>query len=82
MLLGTTTSLISFISGSLAFPLAWVSTILSSYVFKIVEFFSTIPFATIHVPALSATLLVLIYSAGVVVFMKTEKDRNGRRASV
>ena len=65
MFLGFITGLLSFVSGSMAFPVALATQFLLAYVIKTAEFFASLPFASVQIsyfPALFFWITYLIYA--------------------
>ena len=61
MFLGFAVGSFGFISTFLAVPFAFICSLLLSYVLKIIEFFSHLPFATITVKNFPLSLTIIIY---------------------
>lgn len=76
MLFGFLTGAISFISVAVSLPFAFASYALLSYVLKVVEIFSSLPFASISIPYFPAWLMVGVYVAyGVVIYRVNKKSK-------
>ena len=74
MLFGFLTGAISFISVAISLPFAFASYALLSYELKVVEIFSSLPFASISVPYFPAWLMVGVYLAyGIIIHRMTGK---------
>ncbi|RJQ30807.1 ComEC family competence protein [Candidatus Parcubacteria bacterium] len=63
MFMGFGVGILGMISSVLAAPFAWLSYALLQYELWIVEIFSKLPFASVHIPGFSEILLVLSYAA-------------------
>jgi competence protein ComEC len=61
MLFGFLTGVISLFSSILATPFALISSLLLSYILKVIEFFANLPFSSIQTNNFSLSLVVLIY---------------------
>lgn len=61
MLFGFTTSAIGFFSNFLSLPFALMSSLLLSYVLKVIEFFANLPFSSIQLNNFPLSIVVLIY---------------------
>lgn len=70
MLFGFLTGVVGFISSILSLPFAFISYALLTYELKIVEWFSSIPFAAITIPYFPAWLMLLLYG-GLFLWLKT-----------
>jgi len=76
------TMFVSFVTGSLGFvfqtlsiPFGFISFLFLSYIFKIVEFFASLPFASIKISHFPLWLMVLIYVVYGYLFWKWGKKR-------
>lgn len=75
MLFGFLTGAISFIGVALSLPFAFASYAFLSYELKVVEIFSSLPFASISVPYFPAWLMVGVYLAyGIIIHRMTNKN--------
>jgi len=74
MFLGFFTVLLGFISNLLAFPIAFLVSLLLSYVLKIIEIFSHLPFSSININNFSFSLIVLIYLVYFVIIWRAQKS--------
>ena len=63
MLFGFLTGVAGFLSTILSMPFAFISYALLTYELKIVELFSSLPFASVTIPYFPAWLMVLLYAA-------------------
>ncbi len=75
MLFGFLTGAISFISVAISLPFAFASYALLSYELKVVEIFSSLPFASISIPYFPLWLMLAIYLAyGIIIHKMTSKN--------
>lgn len=61
MLFGFLAGIIGFVSSIISLPFGYVAYALLAYELSIIRFFSSLSFASISLPALSGTLVILIY---------------------
>lgn len=61
MLLGFLSGLIGLFSFTLALPFAYMTNLLLSYELKVVDIFSSLPFASIHIKYFSFWMMLLVY---------------------
>ena len=75
MLFGFLTGVISFISVAFSLPFAFASYALLSYELKVVEIFSSLPFASISIPYFPLWLMVGVYLVyGIIIRRMTAKN--------
>ena len=76
MLFGFLTGAISFIGVAISLPFAFASYALLSYELKVVEIFSSLPFASISVPYFPAWVMVGVYAAyGIIIHRMTQNNK-------
>jgi competence protein ComEC len=75
MLGGFVSGMLGFISPVIAFPVAWVTEIILSYMLKVVGFFGPLSFAT-KKATLGAPLLFLSYAVYAVIIWRLSRNRN------
>ena len=63
MLFGFFTGVLAFLSTAVALPFAYISYFLLSYELKVVDIFSSLPFASIHIPYFPFWLMVFVYAS-------------------
>ena len=78
MAIGFATGLVAMISGALAMPLAWVTYLVFSYMFLVVEVFAAVPYAAVELPPIPLWLLVLMYALLALPFVHTKPPAGGR----
>jgi len=61
MLLGFLTGITGFINGLIAFPFSAISFVLLEYILRVVDIFSSLPFASLHINYFPAWLMLLVY---------------------
>ena len=77
MLFGFLTGVAGFLSTILSMPFAFISYALLTYELKIVELFSSLPFASVTIPYFPAWLMVLLYAAlAAFLWLKTRTTRH------
>ena len=77
MLFGFLTGIVGFVSTILSMPFAFISYALLTYELKIVELFSSLPFAAVTISYFSLWLMVLLYIAlGAFLWLKTKPTSN------
>src|SRR3989344_325325 len=77
MLFGFLTGVAGFLSTILSMPFAFISYALLTYELKIVELFSSLPFASVTIPYFPAWLMVLLYAAlAEFLWLKTRTTRH------
>lgn len=69
MLCGFVAGMVGLILTPLAIPLAWLTHILLSYIFVVVDAFSRVPFVSISLPPIPGWFLFVLYGLGIVVWM-------------
>jgi len=62
MLFGFLTGITGFINGFIAFPFSAISFLFLEYILRVVEIFSSLPFASIHINYFPAWLMVFVYA--------------------
>lgn len=75
MFFGFLTGALGLVSNWLAFPFAIVSQILLNYILKIVEIFSSFPFAAISIPYFPLVLMWICYLLFGVIFLRFSQKR-------
>lgn len=73
MLLGFIAGLIGIVSGSVALPFALVAHVLVSYIFAVVHFFTSVPFASVEIPALHWSVVAFLYGILLIGYFKIQK---------
>lgn len=76
MLFGFLTGLVGFISTFLAWPLAFISTLLLSYMLKVISFFAHLPFSSLNIKNFPLALMVLSYGVFFLYFYLQTKKPN------
>lgn len=74
MLLGFLTAVFGFISVTLAVPVAFVCSLLLSYILKVIEIFAHLPFSAVNISNFSATLMVIVYMTFLVIIWKDKTN--------
>ena len=75
MLFGFLAGALSFISVAISLPFAFASYALLSYELKVVEIFSSLPFASISIPYFPAWVMIGVYLAyGIIIHRMTGKN--------
>lgn len=72
MLFGFLAGMFSFVSTFFVLPLAYITYGLLAYELKIVEFFSSLPFASINIPYFSAGVMIFIYSIYLLILFRSK----------
>jgi len=78
MFFGFFTGLVGFISTFLAWPLAFISTLLLSYMLKVIAFFADLPFSSLSIKNFPLVLSVLIYGIFLVIIWRIQKKDETR----
>jgi len=73
MLFGFLTGFLGFLSTLLAIPFSWISFVLLDYQLKVVEIFSSIPFASLSGFYLPFSVVILIYIVYIFLIVKIKK---------
>ncbi|MDP2676815.1 MAG: ComEC/Rec2 family competence protein [bacterium] len=61
MFFGALAGMLGFISHTIAFPFAWIAYLLLEYQLKIVELFSSLPFAEFSIPEFPVIVMIFLY---------------------
>ena len=72
MFLGFLTGILAFISTALATPVAFICSLLLSYVLNIIYFFSHLPFSSIIINHFPVSLLALIYAIFLIIIWRAQ----------
>jgi competence protein ComEC len=72
MAIGFATGVVAMVSVTLAVPLAWVTYLVFSYMFLVVEVFAALPFAAVELPPIPLWSLVLMYGLLALPFFYTK----------
>jgi len=75
MLFGFLTALVAFLSNALALTLGYVAHILLSYELLIVEWFSSIPFVAVSVPAIPVWTIFIMYAIYALILWKVNRSK-------
>jgi len=74
MLIGFTSGMLGFLTSWLAFPFAAITQLLLFYVLKVVEFFSSLPLASIRIPYFPLIFMLVLYTLYGFIFLKFSKS--------
>ena len=72
MFLGFLTGILAFISTTLAVPIAFICSLLLSYVLKVIYIFSHLPFSSITISHFPLVLLILVYSIFFIIIWRAQ----------
>lgn len=74
MLLGFCAGMIGFVSTPISLPFAYITNLFLSYELKVVEIFSSLSFASVHVSYFPFWLAVVVYGFLLLLFLRNKKD--------
>lgn len=81
MALGFATGTLGIASSILATPVAWMTHLLSAYVFGTVHLFASIPYAAVSLPPMPVSLMIGIYLLGIMFMWRVYTKRPPARMS-
>ncbi|TAL49344.1 ComEC family competence protein [Patescibacteria group bacterium] len=82
MFFGFFAGLLGFLAGFLAFPFAIIAQFLLTYVLKVVEWFSSLPFAAVSLTFFPAALMWFIFALYGFMLWRIYKNKRARQAQV